>query len=155
VRERRTTNAAVATEDLLTLGFETHAGIAGTAAINQVAAGRKNRLYVEVSGTDASLGFDQERAEELWVGGLAGNLVLLRDPDVLSPGAARYCRLPAGHAQGYQDCFDSFVADGYAAVREGKAPDGLPLFIDGRRSAVLTETVLASAAADGAWTEVP
>ena len=89
----------------------------------------------------------------LWVGRREGSQQLVRDPEVLGPDAARLSRLPAGHAQGYQDCFDSFVADTYAAVR-GEQPEGLPTFADGLRSAAVVDAVLASAAADGAWTEV-
>ena len=63
-------------------------------------------------------------------------------------------RLPAGHAQGYQDAFDLFVADTYAAVLDGDRPDGLPDFAAGARSARLVDAVLRSAAADGAWTTV-
>ena len=69
-----------------------------------------------------------------------------------SPGAARYVTVPAGHPQGYQDCFDAFVADSYAAIA-GSAPDGLPTFADGLRAAVLTEAVLASARTQ-TWIEV-
>jgi predicted dehydrogenase len=70
---------------------------------------------------------------------------ILRDPSLLSPEAARYATLPAGHAQGYADAFDAFIADTYAAVR-GDVPDGLPTFADGLRAARITEAVLASAA---------
>jgi hypothetical protein len=33
------------------------------------------------------------------------------------PAAARLATLPAGHGQGYHDCFDLFVADAHAAMR--------------------------------------
>ena len=50
---------------------------------------------------------------------------------------------------GYQDAFNAFVRDAYAAIR-GEAPEGLPTFADGLRAARLTEAVLASAAT-GDW----
>jgi len=143
----------VRTEDLATAQFRTASGILGTVLVSQVAAGRKNRLYLEVSGTTASLGFDQENPEQLWLGRRDASSVLVRDPETLSEPAARVSRLPAGHAQGYQDAFDSFVADSYAAVR-GDRPDGLPVFADGARAARIVDAVMRSAAADGAWTEV-
>jgi hypothetical protein len=31
--------------------------------------------------------------------------------DIPEPAAARYSIVPAGHPQGYQDCFNAFVAD--------------------------------------------
>ena len=153
IRSRRG-GVEVLTEDLATAQFRTAAGVVGTVVVSQVAAGRKNRLYLEVSGTESSYGFDQEDPDRLWVGRRVASELLTRDPDTLSPPAARVNRLPAGHAQGYQDAFDSFVADSYAAVLSGDHPDGLPDFAAGARSAHLVDAVLRSAAADGAWTTV-
>jgi predicted dehydrogenase len=62
--------------------------------------------------------------------------------------------LPAGHAQGYQDCFDAFVADTYRAVLGEDRPDGLPTFADGLRAVRITDAVLTSAASAGDWVEV-
>jgi predicted dehydrogenase len=143
----------VRTEDLATAQFRTEAGVVGTVVVSQVAAGRKNRLYLEVSGTESSFGFDQEDPDRLWAGRRTESRLLTRDPETLSPPAARVNRLPAGHAQGYQDAFDSFVADSYAAVL-GDRPDGLPDFAAGARSARLVDAVLRSAAADSAWITV-
>ena len=142
----------VRTEDLVTVQFRTVGGALGTCVISQVSAGRKNRLYLEVSGTQATYGFDQEDPERLWVGGREGSGYLVRDPDTLGPEAARYARIPAGHAQGYQDAFDHFVGDTYAAIA-GDAPDGLPTFADGARAARLAQAVLDSAR-DGRSVEV-
>jgi hypothetical protein len=58
--------------------------------------------------------------------------------------------VPAGHSQGYQDCFNAFVADAYAAIR-GERRDGLPMFRAGLRSVRLVEAVVSSARADGEW----
>jgi hypothetical protein len=79
-------------------------------------------------------------------------VTVVRDPTTLAPDAARLATLPAGHAQGYHDCFDLFVADAYAALR-GEARDGLPLIADGVRAARITDAVLASARTHS-WTEV-
>ncbi len=155
VRERGGANGGVPNEDLATVQFTGASGAVGILVVSQVAAGRKNRLHLEVSGTESSFGFDQEDPERLWVGRRAGNVTLLRDPETLSPQAARYARLPAGHAQGYQDCFDAFVADTYRMVRGEEPADGLPTFADGLRAVRITEAVLRSAASGGEWTEVP
>ena len=146
------TGPPVTTEDIVTLQFTTRGGIAGTSVISQVSAGRKNRLHIELSGSGGTLAFDQERPELLWRGSREHSAVLVRDPQTLHPDAARYARTPAGHAQGYQDCFDAFVADTRAAI-DGDAPDGLPVFADGLRAARLAEAVLASAETR-TWVEV-
>lgn len=154
VHERAARGSDTATEDVASVQFRTAAGRVGTLVVSQVAAGRKNRLQMEISGTDASFVFDQEDPERLWIGRREGSQILVRDPAAMSAPAARYARLPAGHAQGYQDCFDAFTADTYRAVRGEGAPDGLPTFADGLRAARITEAVLKSAADDGTWTEV-
>ncbi|HMJ76437.1 MAG TPA: Gfo/Idh/MocA family oxidoreductase, partial [Iamia sp.] len=142
----------VTTDDIATLSFEATGGLVGTAVMSQVSPGRKNRLAIEISGIEGSIAFDQEEPERLWVGGLEVNQILLRDPATASPAAAPYSSLPAGHPQGYQDCFTHFVADTAAAIA-GSAVDGLPTFADGRRAAALAEAVVASAASGG-WVEV-
>lgn len=148
--ERR---APVTGEDAVTMQFETDGGAAGTLMVSQVSQGRKNRLWFEIDAAHEALAFDQEDPERLWIGAQDRQEILLRDPARLGPGAARYATLPAGHAQGYGDAFDAFVADTYAAIR-GEPPDGLPRFGDGLRAARLTEAVLASASGQ-TWEDVP
>lgn len=152
VHGERAGRAPVATEDLVTLQFVTAAGVPGTSVISQVSPGRKNQLRLEITGSEATLAFDQEQPELLWEGRRDHSRALVRDPDTLSAAAARYARVPAGHAQGYQDCFNAFVADTVTAIA-GREPDGLPTFADGLRAAHLAEAVLASAAGGG-WVEV-
>ncbi|GGS23678.1 dehydrogenase [Streptomyces humidus] len=141
----------VRTEDAAVVMFETDRGAFGNLTVSQVSPGRKNRLWLSVDGSAESLCFDQESPESLWVGGRHANLQLLRGAGE-HPAGARYNVVPAGHPQGYQDCFDAFVADTYAAVG-GDVADGLPTFADGLRAARITEAVLASARTGG-WTEV-
>ena len=117
---------AVETEDIAVVMFETDSGIVGSTVISQVSAGRKNRLWFEVSGTDAAVAFDQELPETLWVGRRARSEQVPRDFDTLTAEAAAYVTLPGGHPQGYQDCFDAFVAETYAAVAGEPFAEGLP-----------------------------
>jgi predicted dehydrogenase len=144
----------VGTEDGATVMFETDRGASGSVVASQVSPGRKNRLWFEFDGTTASYVFDQEAPDALWVGGRQENRVVPRGPETLSTKAGqRYSVLPAGHPQGYQDCFNAFVADVHATVR-GEHAEGLPTFEDGRRAAVITDAVLRSAASQ-TWVEVP
>jgi predicted dehydrogenase len=143
----------VATEDAALVQFETDSGALGSVVVSQVSAGRKNRLWIEFDGGDGAVAFDQEHPEELWHGTRESLELLRRDPAELSAPAARYATLPAGHPQGYADCFDAFVADVYEAVRGGALPEGTPTFADGLRAALITDAVLASAR-DGQWVDV-
>ena len=145
--------AAVTTEDAALVQFETDQGALGSVVVSQVSAGRKNRLWIELDGSDEALAFDQEHPEELWCGTRDSLAIVRRDPGALSPAAGRYATLPAGHPQGYADCFDAFVGDFYEAVRGGALPEGTPTFADGLRAALVTEAVLASSR-NGQWVDV-
>jgi predicted dehydrogenase len=147
--DARASHSQITTEDAAAVVVETAGGALGTLLVSQVAPGRKNRLHLEIAGAESSLGFDQEQPETLWVGRRAGTQVIPRDADQLTPDAARLSVVPAGHPQGYQDAFNAFVADTYAAIA-GATPDGLPRFEDGLRAARITDAVLDSAER-GSW----
>lgn len=158
-RERESIDASkaidprpVTTEDVATMLFQTDLGAVGSVVISQISPGRKNRLWFEIDGAEAAVVFNQEEPESLWVGRREGSTLLVRDREQLSPSAGRYVTLPSGHPQGYQDCFEAFVAETYQAI-DGEIPEGLPLFSDGLRSVRLTDAVLKSART-GTWVEV-
>ncbi len=147
----------VTTEDTALILFRTENGVVGSTVISQLSAGRKNRLWVEIDGMQHSGVFDQELPEQLWIGADEGATVLVRDPNHGSSEQRRLATLPAGHAQGYAQCFESFVADSYAAVDArrsgGEAPIGLPTFADGARAAAICDAMLRSVDAKG-WVAV-
>jgi predicted dehydrogenase len=140
----------VNTEDAATLVFETDQGAIGSLVVSQVTPGRKNRLWFSIDGAETSMAFDQEVPETLWLGSRESTTLVQRGSSALSPDAQRLSVLPAGHPQGYQECFNGFVSDVYAAVG-GDAPEGLPRFEDGLRATKLTEALLSSAASRS-WT---
>jgi predicted dehydrogenase len=140
-------------EDAVVMTFQTDGGAAGTLLVSQISPGRKNRLWFEIDAENEAIAFDQENPEQLWIGTREWQQIVLRDPPNLSAEAARYATLPAGHAQGYGDAFNAFVADAYAVAR-GEVRDGLPTFADGLRAARITEAVMASARGES-WVPVP
>ncbi|MGC3020721.1 Gfo/Idh/MocA family protein [Brevibacterium sp. FAM 24630] len=144
--------ASVATEDTVAVTAEFAGGAIGTLLVSQLAPGRKNSLTVEIAGTEASLRFDQEQPERLWWGRRDESRLLVRDPETMHADAARLCAVPAGHAQGYQDAFNSFVADSYSYFAGGD-PEGLPTLRDGVRAVLVTEAVLKSVSTR-AWVDV-
>jgi predicted dehydrogenase len=146
--------SSVATEDGATLLFETEKGATGSLVVSQVSPGRKNRLWFSFDGTEASFSFNQERPDTLHVGRAESISKIAVGPQTLAtPGGRRYAKLPPGHPQGYQDSFNAFVADVYAAVL-GQEPEGLPTFRDGLRAALLTDALVRSAAQES-WVSVP
>lgn len=131
-------------EDIACLIFRATSGIIGTLTVSQVSPGRKNRLWLEVDGAEASVVFDQENAEWLWIGRRSAGETIARDG---RSGQAQFgdsSFLPAGHARGFVQCFASLLSDVYRTLRNGSAGT-YPTFDDGVRSALLTEAVLRSA----------
>lgn len=130
----------------VTLVFES--GALGSVVISQVSPGRKNRLWVQFDGTEASAAFDQENPDSLWMGRPQASAVLPRGEAGQSAQAAAVNIVPPGHPHGFTDCFATFVEHTYAAIG-GAAPDGLPTFDDGARAAAIVDAVLRSAESGG------
>lgn len=141
----------VDTEDAAALVFETNLGALGSVLVSQITLGRKNKLQFSFDGTASSVCFDQELPDMLHLCERASNRIVLRG-EVDAPEVSRYTMVPPGHPQGYQDCFNGFVADVFAAVA-GEPVDGLPTFADGHRSAMLIDAFLESSQTNS-WVEV-
>jgi predicted dehydrogenase len=144
VFEGRGKYSSADTEDGGTIMFETDKGARGSVVLSQVSPGRKNKLWFSIEGPEHSYVFDQESPDSFWRGGIESNQIIMRGNPAESSEAGRYSILPAGHPQGYQDCFNAFVKDTYEAIG-GRAIEGMPQFVDGLRAAQLTEAVLRSA----------
>ena len=139
------TTQAVSSEDVATAMFRTGAGTLASLTVSQVSAGRHNRLWFEIDGAKASVAFNQEDPERLWIGQPdQREETFVRGPGAGSAEQRRLSALPPGHAQGYAQCFEAFVADTYHAI-DGERPQGLPTFEDGVRSARIVDRVIASA----------
>ena len=143
----------VASEDVAAAMFRTSAGTLASLTVSQVSAGRHNRLWFEIDGAKASMAFNQEDTERLWIG-LPDQReeIFVRGPGAGNGEQRRLSVLPAGHAQGYDHCFEAFIADTYHAI-EGERPQGLPTFEDGLRSARIVDRVITSARTR-AWTTI-
>lgn len=125
----------------------------GALTINQVAAGRKNRLLIEIYGTRRGVAWDGENPNELWIGRRDGNNELVvKDPSLLEPRAREFADLPGGHAEGYGDTFKQLFRRFYAAVRDPSQPAEIPTFAAGLRQLTLVEAVLRSSA-QKSWVE--
>lgn len=97
-------------------------------AVSQVSAGRKNRLSLEVNGSDGSVAWDQEVPQQLWVGHRAqANQTLTDDPGLMNRDVADSAHFPGGHIEGWPDAFKNMMAQFYRAVQAGRMPEK-PLF---------------------------
>jgi predicted dehydrogenase len=124
----------VETEDYGSVQFHMGDFARGSMTASQVSGGRKNRLRLEVFGTERSVAWDQERPDELWIGLRdAPNELLLKNPPLMDAQAASYADLPGGHSEGYDDTFKQIFRRFYASIREPGAPAEYPELTDGLR----------------------
>jgi predicted dehydrogenase len=145
---------AVDTEDYGAVIFHMGERTRGSVVCSQAAAGRKNRLAIEVYGTKASAAWDQERPNELWIGRRdAGNQIILKDPSLLMPEARSYADLPGGHAEGYDDTTKQMMRRFYAAIGAPDIAPEYPQFADGLRQLTILQAELESHRTRG-WVDV-
>lgn len=146
----------IRTDDYGAVLLRFRGGVRGACTFSQVAAGRKNCIRFEISGSARSLAWNSERPDELWIGERGEpSRLLQRDPAILEETAARFSNYPGGHAEGYPDTFKQLYRAIYDDIAAGK-PSPRPVyatFADGRRELQLCEAIAASNRR-GAWVSV-
>ena len=138
----------VTTDDYGSILLHFEGGLRGVLTVSQVSAGRKNRMWFEIDGSEGSLAWDQEQPNVLWIGSRKeANRGLIKDPSLMSPQARGYAAYPAGHAEGYPDTFVQLFRDlyGYIAAGDFKAQRSFPTFETGHYEAELCELIAVSA----------
>jgi predicted dehydrogenase len=149
-------DAEMATEDFAHILVRYDGGARGSLVLSQVATGRKNSIRYEVDGSGGALAWEGERHEELWIGHRdAPNEMLLRNPALLRPEAARWTHLPVAHAEGFASTFRELYRAVYADVARGapsESPD-YPTFRDGHLENVLGDAI-ARSNRERRWVEV-
>jgi predicted dehydrogenase len=144
----------IRTEDYATVMLRFKGGARGVMTVSQLVAGRKNRLYYEVAGTKASLAWDSERPNELWIGRRdKANELLLRDPSLATPTAGRFINYPGGHNEGFPDTFKQLYRAIYEHVVTGQRGMVYPTFEDGHREIALCDAI-ARSAREERWVKV-
>ncbi|WP_147197120.1 Gfo/Idh/MocA family protein [Pantoea sp. CCBC3-3-1] len=113
----------VTTEDMGFVLFRFDDGSKGCFSVSQVSAGRKNRLSFELNGSNASVAWDQETPQQLWIGHRhQPNQIFTDDPSLLNRDVAGQARFPGGHIEGWPDAFRNMMQKFYQAVEQGKPP---------------------------------
>jgi predicted dehydrogenase len=149
----------VRSEDLASILVRFDNGAKGSVSVGQVCAGHKNGLWFEVNGRQASVRWDQERQNELWIGRRdTANAVLAKDPSLLAPGARGYAHLPGGHQEAWADAFCNVMRDIYDVITgrrpQNPRPPAFATFEDGYHSACVVDAVLESHRRGAVWTRV-
>ena len=133
------------TEDFANLLLRFSDGVAGNAAISQVAAGRKNSIRIEIYGTEASAWWESEAPNVIHYGSRDG---ANREAQRACPGfndAPDFTDYPPGHAEGFPDTFKMLYRAVYADIANGKS--AAPLYAtaeDGHHEVALCDAILRS-----------
>jgi predicted dehydrogenase len=145
------------TDDYASILLHFEGNLRGVLTVSQVSAGRKNRMWFEIDGSEGSLAWDAEQPNTLWIGRRnEANRYLIKDPALMSPQARGYAAYPGGHAEGYPDTFVQLFKDfyGYLAAGDFHAPRSFPTFETGHQEVRLCE-IVAKSAQERKWLEVP
>lgn len=139
----------VTTEDYGAVLFKMDNGAHGVFYVSEVSAGRKCYLNFEVDGTKASLYWNQENADQMWMGFRdRDNCHIMRNPNLMTPEAREYTYLAAGHPEGWNDALKNNVYSFYKFISEGKDlakdPHDFATFEEGHYIIKLTEAILKS-----------
>jgi predicted dehydrogenase len=136
---------AVESEDYAAVLFQMGEKTRGSFSVSQVSPGRKNRLAIAIYGTLASVAWDQEQPNRLWIGRRdAPNQVLQKDPGLMAEEAASFADYPAGHTEGYPDTFKQVFRRFYDSISDPGAAPEYPQFADGHRQLRVVEAALES-----------
>jgi predicted dehydrogenase len=136
---------AIKTEDFGAMIFAMGEKTKGSLTVSQVSVGRKNRLFIEIFGTKASVAWNSECPEELWIGHRnTPNQIVVKDPSLLTNGATSWADLPGGHSEGYDDTFKQIFRRFYKRIADKNAPIEYPTFEDGIRQMRVLDAVLES-----------
>jgi predicted dehydrogenase len=142
------TEQPVTTEDYASVLFRYAGGARGVMTVSQINPGRKNRLYYEISGSNASIAWDSEQANELWMGHRdRPNELLLKDWAIMPPETRHFASYPAGHVEGFAETFKNLCNLVYNYLDRGDltAKPDFPTFEDGHREMLVAEAILRSA----------
>lgn len=147
-------DTVIDTEDFGAVLFRMGDRTRGAFTASQVAAGRKNQLLIEIFGTKASVSWNAETPNQLWVGKRdESNRILIKDPGLLHRTALAYVDLPGGHTEGYDTTFKQLFREFYRSISDVSAEPRYPQFRDGRRQLAIVDAELISNKEHG-WVEV-
>jgi predicted dehydrogenase len=149
----------ITTEDYGAVLFKMDNGVHGVFHVSEVSAGRGCFFNFEIDGTKASMYWNQETADQMWMGHRdKDNLQIMRNPNNLSAGAKEYSYLAKGHPEGWNDAFRNNIYSFYKYIADGKRPgvdkSDFATFTEAHHIIKLTEAILKSSASRQ-WVTVP
>lgn len=140
---------AITTEDYGAVLFKMDNGVHGVFYVSEVSAGRGCFFNFEVDGSKASMYWNQETSDQMWMGFRdKDNLQVMRNPNNMYPESRQYSYMAKGHPEGWNDAMKNNVYSFYKFIADGKQPGKDPCdfvtFEEGHYIMKLTEAILKS-----------
>jgi len=137
------------TEDYASVLLHFNNGAHGVMTVNQVAAGRKNRLYFEIDGSKEAIAWDSEIPNQMWIGKReSANQILMKDPSLMEESARVFSSFPGGHQEGFPDTSKHLFREFYTYITNSnyakKEKPSFPTFKDGLREIQLCDAIFKS-----------
>lgn len=133
-------------------------GARGMLWSSQMATGCENGLRLRVFGTRASLAFEQEEPNQLWLTPQGGCAQRLTRGRVAGAAARDATRIPSGHPEGYLEAFATLYRETAAQIIAAGAgapiASAVPDVDDGVAGLRFIEAVMASHRQDARWVAV-
>jgi predicted dehydrogenase len=142
------------TEDYASVLLEFDNGSHGVMTVSQCAAGQKNRLRFEIDGSNASLAWDQQNPNELWIGRRdKPNEVMLKDASLMHDEAKDYAHYPGGHNEAWPDGPKNLFRNIYGYLAGNRPGGDFSTFLDGHNEIAICEAMVKSSKAKQ-WVDV-
>ena len=147
---------SIITEDYASILLRFQENLHGVLTVSQVSYGRKNRLWIEIDGSEGSLSWNSEEPNLLWIGSRSQpNRVMIKDPSIMYESIRDYAGFPGGHAEGYPDTFVQLFKSFYSYIARGNYQESrtFPTFESGYEEVILGEKILESASSER-WCQI-
>jgi len=93
-------------EEYAAVMFKMDNGASGVYHVSEMSAGHGCCFGIELNGTEASMRWNQEENDRLWMGFRDGdNRYIIRNPNTMAPEVRRHTALAMGHPEGWNDAF--------------------------------------------------
>ena len=133
-------------------------GARGLLWCSQVAPGNENGLRLRVYGEKGGLEWAQENPNQLWFTPFGEpKRLLTRGGAGTGPAAARMCRIPPGHPEGYLEGFANIYSEAAIAIEAHRTGAPVPPEVqfptlqDGLEGVQFVDACVRSSKRDGAW----
>ena len=140
-------------EDDAMVNFRMAGGTVGRLWTSSVAIGRQHGFDIQIFGETGGMRWASEQPNQVYYTPVGGRTQIMEKGESgLCSDAARLSRVAIAHPEGFPLAVANIYVDLAVAIRGGTS-DGLPLAEDGLRSMAAVYASVASAKADGAWTD--